>query len=266
MDPRTRLGLLAAVGILAVLLDQPASLGLLAVVSAAPLLLLPIGWAWRRRALLAALAVVWSTVLSQGLFFADPRRVELLHLGPVILWRQGLVHGLVQSMRLVAVTFAGLAVAVSTPTDRLFAALVAVRVPYAMAFLAVTALRFVPVAGEELLVVRRARARRGRPVAARAPWRWLALEIALLRPAVARSVRRARRLAEALDVRGFDPTSPRAVRRPLQMAAWEPPLLLAVAVLVLAIAAVEALYGLYVGEVLYVPALRDLYGLVRTWL
>lgn len=266
MDPRTRLGLLSAVGILAVLLDQPASLGLLAAVSAVPLLLLPIGWTWRRRAVLAALAVVWSTVLSQGLFYSDVPRVALVHLGPIVVWRQGVVHGLVQSLRLVAVTFAGLAVAVSTPTDRLFAALVRLRVPYAMAFLAVTALRFVPVAGEELLIVRRARARRGRPAAARAPWRWLALEIALLRPAVARSVRRARRLAEALDVRGFDPSSPRAVRRPLRMAAWEPALLVAVAVLVIGIAGLEALYGLYVGDVLYLPALRDVYGAVRTWL
>jgi len=266
MDPRTRLGLLVAVGLLAVLLDQPASLELLAAVAALPLFLLPIGWTWRRRALLAALAVVWSTVLSQGLFYADPLRVALLRVGPIVVWRQGVVHGLVQSLRLVAVTFAGLAVAVSTPTDRLFAALVRLRVPYAMAFLAVTALRFVPVVGQEILVVRRARARRGRPAAARAPWAWLALEIALLRPAVARSVRRARRLAEALDVRGFDPTSPRAVRRPLRMASWEPPLLVLVALLVVGIAGLEGLYGLYVGEVLYVAGLRDVYGLVRSWL
>lgn len=266
MDPRTRLGLLVVVGLLAVLLDRPSSLVLLAAVSAAPLLLLPIGATWRRRAILAALAIVWSTVLSQGLFYGDFPRTPLFRAGPVVLWREGLVHGLVQSLRLLAVTFAGIAVAVSTPTDRLFAALVRLRVPYGVAFLAVTALRFVPVVGRELLVVRRARARRGRPIHRRAPWAWLTLEIALLRPVVARSVRRARTLAEALDVRGFDPVAPRAVRRPLRMAPWEPALLASAALLVTAVATAQGLYWLYLNEVLYLPRLRDLYGAVRLWL
>jgi len=266
MDPRTRLGLVIAVGILAVLLDRPASLIVLCTLSAAPLLLLPIGWTWRWRAALAALAVVWSTVLSQGLFYADLPRIPLLHLGPVVVYREGVVHGLVQSLRLVSVTFAGVALAVSTPPDRLFAALLHLRVPYGLAFLSVTALRFVPEVGQELLVVRRARARRGRPAWARAPWEWLRLEVSLLRPVVARAVRRARSLAEALDSRGFDATAPRAVRRPLHLAAWEPVLLVAVYGVVLAVGVAQGLYWLYVGEVLYLPELRHLYGAVRFWL
>ncbi|MBW1876817.1 MAG: energy-coupling factor transporter transmembrane protein EcfT [Deltaproteobacteria bacterium] len=266
MDPRTRLGLVVAVGLLAVLLDRPASLVVLCALSSAPLLLLPIGWTWRRRAVLAAVAVVWSTVLSQGLFYTDLPRIPLLHLGPVVIYREGVVHGLVQSLRLVSVTFAGVALAVSTPPDRLFAALLRLHVPYGLAFLAVTALRFVPVVGQELLVVRRARAHRGRPSWARPPWDWLRLEIALLRPVVARAVRRARSLAEALDSRGFDPTAPRAVRRPLHLAAWEPALLVGVYGVVLAVGAAQGLYWLYVGEVVYLPELRDLYGAVRVWL
>lgn len=266
MDPRTRLGLLLAVGVLAVLLDRPASLGLLAVATAVPLLALPIGATWRRRALLAVLAVVWSTVVSQGLFYADEPRVALFRIGPVAVWREGVLHGLVQSLRLVAVTLAGLSVALSTSPDRLFAALVRLRVPYGLAFLAVTALRFVPVVGRELVVVRAARARRGRPVLARSPWAWLSLEIALLRPAVARSVRRARRLAEALDVRGFDATAPRAVRKPLRMAPWEGAVLAVAALVVIGVATLQGIYWLYLGEILYVPELRGLYAAVRLWL
>ncbi len=266
MDPRTRLGFLLAVGALAVLLDRPFSLGLLATLAAIPLAVQPIGRAWRWRAVAAVAAVVWSTVLSQGLFYADEPRVALLSLGPITVWREGVTHGLVQSLRLVAVTLAGLAVATSTPTDRLFAALVRLRVPWGLAFLAVTALRFVPIVGRELWVVRSARARRGRSVAARSPWAWLALEASLLLPAVARSVRRARRLAEALDVRGFDPNAPRVERRPLRMAAWEPALLGAVALGVAGVAGLRASYWLYVSDLLYVPALREVYGLVRVWL
>ena len=266
LDPRTRIALLVAVGLLAVLLDRPASLGLLAAVSALPLFLLPIGWTWRRRAVVAALAVIWSTVLSQGLFYGDVPRVALLSVGPFTLWREGIGHGLTQSLRFIAVTFAGLAVAVSTPPDRMFAALVRLRVPYGVAFLAVTALRFVPDVGREVLIVRRARAMRGRPVLARTPWAWLALEMQLLRPVVARALRRATAMAESLDTRGFDAASPRAVRRPLRLAWWEPPLLIGVATGVAGVAGMQGLYWLYLAEVAYMPSLRPLYGFVRTWL
>ena len=61
----------------------------------------------------------------------------------MVLWWEGAVHGSVQALRIVSMSFAGLAMALSTPPDRLFAALVRLRVPYGVAFLAVTALRFV---------------------------------------------------------------------------------------------------------------------------
>jgi len=266
MDPRTRLLLLLALGALAVLLDRPSSLLLLAVVASMPLLGLPIGWVWRRRALVMAAAVVWATVLSQGLFYGDVPREPLLSLGPVVLYREGVAHGLVQSLRLVAMTFAGLAVAVSTPPDRLFAALVRLRCPYAVAFLAVTAIRFVPVVGRELWLVRRARQRRGRPLSARSPWAWGRQELLLLRPVVARSLRRSRALAEALDTRGFDPDVPRRLRRPLKMRIWEPALLTAVWSGVFAIGSMEVLYRAYLAELVYSPALRPVFGLVRNWL
>ena len=70
MDPRIRIGLLVAVGALAVLLDRPASLVALTVVAAVPLMSMRIGWTWRARALGAAAAVgsaVWAVAaLSMG--------------------------------------------------------------------------------------------------------------------------------------------------------------------------------------------------------
>jgi energy-coupling factor transport system permease protein len=266
MDPRTRLLLLVALGLLSILLDRPSSLLGLAVGAALPLLALPIGWVWRWRALGMAAAVVWATVLSQGLFYGDVPREPLVGLGPIVLYKEGVLHGLAQSLRLVAMTFAGLAVALSTSPDRLFAGLVSLRCPYAVAFLAVTALRFVPVVGREIWLVRRARSRRGRALAARTPWRWGHQELLLLRPVIARSLRRARALAEALDTRGFDPNVPRRLRVPLRMRTWEKVLLVAVGGLITSIATLELLYGMYLAELYYNPALRPLLGWVRDWL
>jgi energy-coupling factor transport system permease protein len=266
MDPRTRLFLLGAVGALAICLDRPGSLGALCVLSASPLLVLRLDRRWLVRGGLAVAAVVWGTVLSQAIFFRDLPRIPLLRLGPITLWREGIFWGLVQSLRFVAPLLAGVALAVSTPPDRLHAALVRLRVPFPLAFLAVTALRAVPETGSAMVEVRQARARRGRPAWRRSPLAWLRLEVSMLRPTVAEALRRARALAETLDARGFDATAPRGVGRPLRLAGWERGLLAVVGAAVLATVGARILFLLYAAELLYLPALRPLYGFVRAWL
>ena len=266
MDPRTRIALLGCVGVLAVTLDHASALGLLAVLAALPLVALRLDAVWWRRGAVAVATIVWSTVLSQGLFYAQEPRVALVSLGPLTLWEEGVRWGLVQSLRFVAVSLAGIGLAVSTPPDRLFAALLRLRVPFGLAFLAVTALRFVPEITREWLTVRQARARRGRPAWKRSPWAWLTLEVRLLRPVVARTLRRARALAESMDARGFDPHASRSVRKPLRLRPWELPLLAGAGLITVALLGLRIGYLLYTTDVLYVPAWRPLYGLVRTWL
>ncbi len=263
MDPRTRLFLVACVGLLAVSLDRPGSLGLLCFVCLLPLCALRISAAWWRRGALAIAAVVWATLLSQGLFYRALPRVPLVELGPIVVWKEGVFWGLVQSLRFVATILAGIALAVSTPPDRLHAALLRLGVPFTLSFLAATALRTVPDAARTVVVVRAARAERGRPVWRRSPWAWLRLEVSLLRPVVAESLRRARALAESLDARGFSAGAPRAVARPLRFAAWEIPVLAVAATITLTAVGMRLLFALYTAEALYIPALRPLYGFIR---
>ena len=265
-DPRARLILVLLVGVLAVCLDSPASLLGLAIACLVPLLLAHPG---RRRLLQGTLGlagIVWSTVLSQGLFYSDQPRVAFASFGPFTLWNEGALHGLVQSLRFCSVSLAGLALAISTPPDRLHAALIALRVPFGLAFLVVTGLRFVPDALAEWGSVRRARARRGRPAWKRAPWSWLALETTMLGPVIARSLRRARALAESLDARGFDATAPRGLRRPLRAGTGEVIIVCVAGLLTLAIASARLLFALYVTETWYHPSLRPLYVVVRGYL
>lgn len=266
LDPRVRLALLGVVGLLAVILDRPLSLALLAGLSAGVLLALPIGWTWRRRALGLAAALTWTTALSQGLFYGEVPRVALVELGPITLWREGVWHGLAQSLRMLAAAFAGVAVAVSTSTDRLVAGLGALRVPWAIGLMAAVALRGVPSTAEAWAGVRVARAGRGRPIHRRTPWAWLALETRLLRPVAARALRRARALALSLDARGFDPDAPRTLRRPLRLAGRDVAVLVPVIAVGVGAVGLELLYRAYLAEALYLPALRPVYGWVRAWL
>jgi len=266
IDPRTRLALVLCAGILAISLDRPLSLAIFALLCMSPLLWLRVSGTWWRRGLLAALTITWSTVLSQGLFYAQQPRVALFVLGPLVLWREGVLWGLAQSLRFVGLSMAGIALAASTSSDRLHAAMMALRLPFALSLMATTALRFLPELGRELWTVRRARAARGRPAWRRSPWAWLVLEVSLLRPVVARAWRRAQSLAESLDARGFDPLRAQKTRHPLRFR-WPDVVVLAAAlVLTGGVATARLLTLLYTSDTLYLAALRPLYSFVRGWL
>ena len=266
LDPRARLALLLCVGVLAVVLSHAGSLAALAVAAAMPLLFVGLPRVWLVRGGVVLMALVWSTVLSQGLFYSELPRVPLFRLGPLIVWTEGVLWGLVQSLRFTATLLAGIAVAVSTPPSRVHDALLRLRIPFGLAFLASMSLRAVPETARSVLTVRRARARRGRALLARPPLDWLRLEVSLLRPVIAESLRRARSLAESLDSRGFDPVAVRPNRNPLRFRRAEVALLIVAVSLTLAAVASRALFVLYASEVLYLPSLRPLYGFVRSWL
>ena len=263
LDPRTKIGLVACIGVLAITLEQPTSLAMVTILTLLPFLKTKARF---KRALLASAAIIWSTVVAQGLFYPVEPRTEFASLGPLVIWREGISYGLVQSLRVVSVGLAGVALAITTPVDRLNSALLRLRVPFGLALMAGTAFRFVPEIAEAWSVVRRARARRGRPLFKRTPWAWLKLEVGLLRPIVARALRRAWSMAESLDTRGFDPTAPRAVMRPLIMNWWEKWLLMMAISLTIAALTGRVLFAFYETDSLYLPALREMYGLVRHYL
>lgn len=264
-DARAAVLLLLAVGILALALDAPAALALVASSCVAMVLVQPRMQGWRSRFGAGLVLLSWSTSFSQAIFFTDLPRTPI-ELGPITLWREGFFHGLVQSLRFTAVTSAGVAVALGVPTEDLTAVLVRLRAPWGLALMATTALRFLPVVGAEVVMSRRARSRRGRAIWRRSPWNWAKQEALLLRPVAARCIRRAQALAETLDARGFHPSAPRStVSR-----STGSPFALSAGVLALgsagAISVARGLYLLYGADILYLPALRPLYAIVRIWL
>ncbi len=270
LDARLRLALVALLGLLVVLVDGTAVLGLLAVALVGAAVVHPKARPFRRGLVLGTVLVAWSTAFSQSVFWSDWPRTPLLSLGPVTFWREGAMHGLAQSTRFIAVTAAGLLLALSTPTDELVTALrtrVAGRgLPWALVVMVAAMVRFVPLVAMEWGTVRRARRARGRPMWRRTPWAWLGLEVALLRPVVARCVRRARMLAESLESRGFDPASPRGVARPLTWRRLDTLVAAVAGITALAMVTARTLYGLYAADIWYDADLRPLYAYVRALL
>jgi energy-coupling factor transport system ATP-binding protein len=270
LDPRLRLLLVLLLGLTVVLLDSAWSLSALALALVVTALVHPAVRPWRRALVFGALAMAWSTALSQSLFWVDWPRTPLFALGPLTFWREGAVNGLAQSTRFIALAAAGLLLAASTPTDRMVTALrssvFGKKLPVSLVLMVAAMVRFVPLVASEWAEVRGARRARGRPAWQRSPVAWLTLEVNLLRPVVARCIRRARMLAESLDTRGFDADAPRGIANPLAWRRSDSVVLSGALFAVLILTTARTLYGLYAGDVWYYSALRPLYAFVRAWL
>jgi energy-coupling factor transport system permease protein len=285
LDPRLKLLWLVWISSLSLLLDSAAALLVLAILAALGSLGLRLSGTalLSLKGLLAAL--VWGTLLSQGLFYAVYPRTVLFTIVPPFsigettfdglhFYREGALYGAVQSLRMLAVTLAGLSVCLSTSPERLLAALTRMRVPVAVSFMTVTALRFLPLLLQELATARMARRLRGyrsglhglglpRPSSW---WRAARMELRLLVPVMASLLRRAGALAESVTSRGFDPSARRTFYPVLSMSMTQRLICLGLIVAWLAVAGAKLLYWCYVAQLYYDPALRGLYDLVRRYL
>lgn len=236
VDPRLKLVWIASLSLVSVLVDSTEALATLFAAGALPL----VGLRLRGRAWLAiggvVLTIAWSTLLSQAIFYTGKPRTPLFTIVPefavgswqfpgVKFYLEGAKYGLVQSLRFSGVSLAGVAVCLSTSPDRLLGGLVRLRVPMGVAFMAMTALRFLPAMLDEWSTVRRARRLRGYRRRRRfGPTGWYHAtrdELQLLLPVLASALRRAASLATASESRGFSPTAERTFYPELKMNAVE---------------------------------------------
>lgn len=278
LNPVLKLVLVLCVALLAVTLDQLASLGLLTVFSLSMVLGSGLRPRQLRPLLVLALAATWGTLMSQGLFYDRQPRTLLVTLVPALggtptqpwfpglfLYREGVLHGLVQSLRFLSLLLLGASVSLTTSPERLFQGLKALRVPYGLSFMAVTAVRFLPLALQELQTVRAVRALRGHQ-----PWRSglreaLRSEVAMLQPVLVKTLRRATDLATALTLRAFDPVRPETDRAPLSLTMGERVGLGSALLVTGGLVVLKGLYLLYLHQLLYIPGFRELYGWIRQW-
>lgn len=146
--------------------------------------------------------VIWTTALF---YVSDstshPR--ALWTLGPLVVTDQGLAYGLVIMLRMLGFFAASLLFVLTTdPTDFVQALIQKLRVGYRFGYGAHAAYGFVPLLEGELATIRAAHRVRGvrEGGSLRARFRYF---VGLLVPLLAGAVRRAERVALAMDARGF---------------------------------------------------------------
>jgi energy-coupling factor transport system permease protein len=259
LRPQTAILLSVELATLTLLLGNAAPLGLLAGLAA----LYAFAGATRRQGLLALLVAglaTWSVMVSQGLFYAGEPRTALVRLvSPAFfpfgeppgmyLYGEGLVYGLVQSLRFDVMILLGAGLIARYGSDELTDGLRRLRLPAPLCFLFSMALRHLPLLGEDVRTTWQALRLRGlSPLGSR-----------LLRPLAAANLRRADEIAAALIARGFSPQTggfPRGAAAPLR----ERTLCLLGLALLLALAGVEAAARLNRVGALDWPALEPLFA------
>ncbi len=274
VDPRFKLALLFWISLLSVLIDAPRSLAALAAL--ALLLLTGLRMRWQAWGVIAGLllAVAWGTVLSQAVFYGQwPRHAPVTFVPAGSLWgwehaglhfyAEGARYGLMQSLRMVAVMLTGLSVCLSTSPERLLVAFAWLRLPTALSFTTVAALRFLPLALADWSTVRQARRLRGAGQRGQGVWRRVTAEVSLMLPVMVSLVRRAGSLADSITLRGFDPVRRRTAFPPLRFRRFERLLLVLLAVSFVLVAGAKLLFWMYQADLYYQSQLRWVYDFVR---
>ena len=213
LDGRTKLLVLFLVAVLAIVIDNPRTLFLLFTAS----LLLHLFartsvYKWQVLAILLLLGL-WGSMFSQALFFAQTPRTPLIVLiepsmpvlgqitGGLSVYREGVIYGAVQGLRSSIMLTLGLFVCWTSDPRQLLKALISWRLSPQIAFMLVTAIRFLPVlaaeAGEVIIALRlRSDTQVGRKsVIGHLPY--------IATPLLARCLRRAQTLALSVVSRGF---------------------------------------------------------------
>jgi len=188
----------------------------------------PFGQALRRLAgLWAMLAAVTAL---QALFSGD-----ILH---------GLLTGAAALERLLILLLGGTMLA-AYPGHVLVQAMLQLRLPYRLAYMVSAGLRFVPQFGESFRDSLTAMQLRGVDLRRLKPRTRLKIYTYLLMPTIAAAVASARKMAMAMELRGFGAGEKRSAYAPLQMRRSDWAALAAVIVWAAVLIAVEILWGLY---------------------
>lgn len=268
LDPRVKIAMLLITGVIIVFLDNPILLAALLSGALAAMLVARLTLVKLKVAGVVVVLGLWGAVFSQALFYEQVPRTaimtiispELPVLGPITkglyVYQEGVIHGLRQGLRMAAMTTLGLLVCWTTDTRLLLLGLVRMRLPYSLAFMAVTAVRFIPVLMQETMQVITASAMRGGS----------RLSIQLLSPILANCLRRAGTLAVAVESRAFRSRDRRTYLEELHLTSGEKVLLgsyilLATMVAISKISYICYQYGLY-----YTSSLRPLYEIARSYL
>lgn len=226
MDPRTKIILLVLLATMSVVLENPKPLVTLLVIVIFVYLSARLSLDKHRILLLFLGVGVWGMMFSQALFYSQmPRTVIVTVISPdvpvigsltngIFLYKEGFNYGATQSLRLAITLTFGLLVAWTSEPHDLLTALVKLRVPYSLSFMAITGIRFLPLIMEEASTV--ITAQRLRKYNTFQFLRVINTALQTLTPILANCIRRAGVLSMSMESRAFSGSTKRSFLKGLR--------------------------------------------------
>ena len=276
LHPHTKIVLLAIVSCLVILLDSPIALFVCFLVSLCFQASIPPSWRQMCLLILFIGLGTWGLIYSQGIFYNQfPRTVifTLIHkdvpvigtvTGGIHLYREGLFHGAVQSLRFnTMLTISCFIIWTTQPRDLLLA-LAKLRIPYSLAFMVTTGLRYIPLIGSEAQTVIRSQRLRGFRYFQLNLFHTISGILNSLRPILTNNIRRATHLSEAVESRAFSPDAAhRTSLRELKTRQQDVILIALSLVCLLGVIGLKGIYFLYANGLYYASWLRGAYTFAR---
>ena len=265
-DPRTKIILLATIGVLMVLLDSPIMLSFC--FSSVFGLAVTAIRSWKKIGIFTGVLVIgtWGTIYSQAIFYDRfPRTILFTLVDNVHFYREGLVHGMIQSLRFSTSISVGYYVISTTKVRDLLVGLIKLRVPYGLAFMTTVAIQYVPLVVSDAKIVIQSQRLRGFRYFRVNILRTFAGFLNAARPILTNSIRRATNLSQVIECRGFsvDGTNRQVALRGLSFGRGDLAFILVQFILLTSVVILKILYFLYVNGVFFASWLRPVYTFTK---
>lgn len=278
MDPRAKILILISTAFVAVTLDNPKTMFLLFlfVLSGFALARMP-AIKIKTLALLLAL-LIWGTIYSQALFYSQlPRTVIFTIISPdfpvlgwltgggLFIYEEGLHHGAIQGLRSASILSLGLLMCWTTDSRDILNGLVDLRVPYSVAFMVVTAVRFLPIIITEVatvITVQRLRGFNPKKIGSGI----VKTSLNILTPTLANCVRRTGTLAVSIQSRAFRANPERTFLKKLKFSDLDKAVVTVFIFIAISVVIIKLLYNMYTSGIYYTSGLRPVYAIARGYL
>ena len=278
IDPRAKILILISTAFIAVTLDNSKTMFLL-------FLTVLFGFALARMPVikiktLALLLVflIWGTIYSQALFYSQlPRTVIFTIISPdfpvlgwltnggLFVYEEGLHHGAIQGLRSASILSLGLLMCWTTDSRDMLNGMVGLKVPYSVAFMVVTAVRFLPIIITEIATVVTVQRLRGfNPK--RIGSGMIKTLLNILTPTLANCVRRTGTLAVSIQSRAFRSNLNRTYLKKLKFSDADKIVIVVFVFTATSIVIIKFLYSMYTSGIYYTSGLRPVYAIARGYL
>lgn len=278
LDPRAKIIMLIATSFIIVALDNPQTMLLLFLVVLSGFVPARMPMIKMKTLLVLLVLVMWGTMYSQALFYSQlPRTVIFTIIPPdapflgwlthggLFVYKEGFHYGAVQALRSATVLSMGLLMCWTTDPRDMLNGLARLKVPYSIAFMVVTAVRFLPIIIAEVATVITVQRLKGFKPTKMGPG-MIKTALGVLTPTLANCVRRASVLAVSIESRAFRAHRTRTYLKELQYSRFDMILIVAAVSLTISIVSAKLLFNLYTSEIYYSSELRGIYSLARGYL